>query len=162
MPDERFRKSERLRRRRDFLKVYAEGARYSSRLFTIFARANDQPVSRLGITVSRKIGKAVRRNRAKRLIREVFRKNKARLPRPLDLVVNVKEAIREADYRTVEAEFLRLIERMSRDLRDRKPAPSRGSADEPSGTAQGAMLTIELTAGHLRRWRLLPSLTAAL
>jgi ribonuclease P protein component len=160
MPDERFRKSERLRRRRDFLKVYAEGARYSSRLFTIFARANDQPVSRLGITVSRKIGKAVRRNRAKRLIREVFRKNKARLPRPLDLVVNVKEAIRDADYRAVEAEFLRLIERMSRDLCDRKPAPSRGSADEPSGTAQGATLAIEPTA--LRRMGLLPSLTAAL
>lgn len=160
MPDERFRKSERLRRRRDFLKVYAEGARYSSRLFTIFARANDQPVSRLGITVSRKIGKAVRRNRAKRLIREVFRKNKVRLPRPLDLVVNVKEAIRDADYWAVEAEFLRLIERMSRDLGDRKPAPSRGSADEPSGTAQGATLAIEPTA--LRRMGLLPSLTAAL
>jgi|GEM_PF-766923 len=116
MSDERFRKSERLRRRRDFLTVYAEGKRYSSRLFTIFARATDQPWSRLGITVSRKIGKAVCRNRVKRLIREVFRKNKRRLPCSLDLVVNAKEALGAADYWTVEAEFLRFVERVTRDV----------------------------------------------
>jgi len=131
MPDERFRKSERLHKRRDFLKVYAEGKRYNLPLFIIFARASEQPVSRLGITVSRKIGKAVRRNRAKRLIREVFRKNKGRFPFPLDLVVNVKEAIREADYWAVEAEFLRFIERVTRDLRERGSTSSHRLALEP-------------------------------
>ncbi len=125
MPDERFRKSERLRRRRDFLTVYAEGKRYSSRLFTIFARATDQPWSRLGITVSRRIGKAVCRNRVKRLIREVFRKNKGRLPCSLDLVVNAKEALRAADYWTVEAEFLRFVERVTRDICGSSPVTVR-------------------------------------
>ncbi len=131
MPDERFRKSERLHKRRDFLRVYAEGKRYNSPLFTIFARASERPVSRLGITVSRRIGRAVRRNRAKRLIREVFRKNKGRLPCPLDLVVNVKEAIREADYWAVEAEFLRFLERVTRDMRERGIKPSHEMTLQP-------------------------------
>ncbi len=120
MPDERLRRSERLHRRRDFLTVYAEGKRYSLPLFTIFARMSGHPFCRLGITISRKVGKAVWRNRAKRWIREVFRKNKGRFPCPLDVVVNVKETIREADYWAVQEQFLKFIERVTRDVTERR------------------------------------------
>ncbi|MCS6816438.1 MAG: ribonuclease P protein component [Blastocatellia bacterium] len=157
MPDERFRKSERLQRRRDFLKVYTEGKRYSSPLFTIFARMSEEPRSRLGIAVSRKIGKAVRRNRAKRLIREVFRKNKGRLPCPLDLVVNVKEAIREADYWAVEAEFLRFIERVTRNLRERRSETPSPRAMPPPETSSCAELGRESLRSRYAEVTLAPS-----
>jgi ribonuclease P protein component len=148
MPDERFRKSERLRRRRDFLAVYAEGKRYSSPLFTIFVRATDHPMSRLGIAVSRKMGKAVRRNRAKRLIREVFRKNKERLPCPLDLVVNAKEALGTADYWTVEAEFLRFVERVTRDMCGRKPTSETARESSASGAIRSSESLPERVSSH--------------
>ncbi len=151
MPDERFRKSERLRRRRDFLTVYAEGKRYSSRLFTIFARATDQPWSRLGITVSRRIGKAVCRNRVKRLIREVFRKNKGRLPCSLDLVVNAKEALGAADYWTVEAEFLRFVERVTRDVCGRGSSLETARESISSDATRSSELPPEPASSRSRR-----------
>ena len=67
--------------------------------------------TRLGITATRKMGKAVKRNRARRLVREVFRKNKSRIPSSLDIVVNVKSLLADADYRDFEADFLAFLDK---------------------------------------------------
>jgi ribonuclease P protein component len=117
MPDERFTKAERLRKRQEFRQVYAAGRRYSLSLFTVFALPTPRGKTRLGVTVTKKIGRAVKRNRAKRLIREVFRRNKNRIGGSFDLVVNVKDKLVEATYREVEADFLTLIARLRRDYR---------------------------------------------
>ena len=61
------------------------------RHFIAIAKKNGLVTTRLGVTASKKVGNAVRRNRAKRLIREFYRLNKARLPKGNDIVVIAKK-----------------------------------------------------------------------
>ena len=69
-----FRPSQRIRRRGDFDKVYRAGRRLDAGEFLIHFHANECGCDRLGLSVARKrVGNAIRRNRAKRIIRELFR-----------------------------------------------------------------------------------------
>jgi ribonuclease P protein component len=69
------------------------------------------------VTATRKFGGAVRRNRAKRLIRELFRRNRAALPAcALDLVVNAHGAMLGRSYDELEPEWLRLLGQLDRRL----------------------------------------------
>lgn len=77
----------RLRRRRQYLAVQRSPNRVVTPHFIVYGRSNGRPHTRLGITVSRKVGKAVVRNRVKRLVREAFRRNRGALPTGLDLVL---------------------------------------------------------------------------
>jgi ribonuclease P protein component len=83
-----FPKARRLRKRSEFLPVQQGGSRItlSSAILLVAARADEEP-ARLGITVTRKFGGAVQRNRAKRLIREVFRRYPSLFPPGIDVVV---------------------------------------------------------------------------
>ena len=86
-----FGKEERIRRRADFLRISREGVKHQTPQFRLSMCPNSLPHQRLGITVARHVGTAVRRNRVKRLIREFFRLNKARLPASTDIVIVAKE-----------------------------------------------------------------------
>jgi len=81
---------------------------------TLFALPNDAGFCRLGITVTRRSGGAVVRNRLRRLLREAFRRNQQKFAPPLDLVVNVKPQAREKSYGQLEAEFLGLVMELAR------------------------------------------------
>ena len=105
----RYQKFERLRVSYQFKWVYDKGRRYNSPLFTFFVLKNNEPVSRLGVTVTKKIGNAVERNRCKRILREIFRRNKTLLTASYDLVFNVKKAAVTASYQEMLTEFLRLL-----------------------------------------------------
>lgn len=87
MHDESFRQHEHLRRHADFARVYARRCRASDERLLVFACENELPYSRLGLSVSRRVGGAVVRNYWKRLLREAFRRQRARLPQRVDLVV---------------------------------------------------------------------------
>lgn len=111
MADERFRKSDRILKREMFRRVYQDGRKFHSRLFTAFVLPNSEELPRIGITVTRKTGKAVKRNRARRLVREAFRRNKWRLSAGVDIVINAKSDLAEASYQELEGEFVRFLEK---------------------------------------------------
>lgn len=85
-----FGKQARVRKRREFLQIQNTGRRVATRHFlVVYARSGDGP-PRLGITVTKKIGNAVVRNRVKRAVRETFRSHGATLPRGTSVVVIVR------------------------------------------------------------------------
>ena len=86
--------------------------RLDGRLFTLVVAPNAREEDRLGLAVSRRVGGSVERNRAKRLVREVFRR--ARVPRGLDIVVIPRPEMLDAEYRVIEAEFGYVLRRAGR------------------------------------------------
>lgn len=106
-----FRPCERIRRRAEFQLVYDQGLRVNSRYSTIFLLPNTLATGRLGIAATRKLGGAVQRNRAKRLIREVFRLNK--IASGFDIVVVPKRDLINANLSVLEADYRTLVERRS-------------------------------------------------
>ncbi len=81
---------------------------------TVFALPNDAGGCRLGITVTRKSGGAVERNRVRRLVREAFRRHRERLGPALDLVVNIRPGAERRTYRELEAELVGLLGDLAR------------------------------------------------
>lgn len=103
---------ERIRRRSEFQQVYDRGAKVHGRYCTLFLLPGAGPVGRLGIAATKKLGGAVQRNRAKRLIREVFRLNK--IAPGYDVVVVPKRELLDASLIVLEAEYRKLLERARR------------------------------------------------
>ena len=79
-----------LRKTWQFNRVYQCGRRLRGNGFALISLAGDQPESRLGISVHRKVGNAVRRNRIKRIVRETFRLHREIFPRSSDIVFTVR------------------------------------------------------------------------
>ncbi len=111
---ESFPKTRRLLERRQYLAVQHGGRRVSTEHFIVQSRPNGGRPTRLGITVSRKVGNAVVRNRIKRLCREVFRREAASLPQGLDLVMVGRPGRPAVDLEAVRAEFLDALARLRR------------------------------------------------
>jgi ribonuclease P protein component len=80
-------KRERLTKQKDYNAVYAKKKVFSDRLLRIYVRPNGLDYNRIGYAIGKRIGKAVKRNRLKRLIREAYRRKKSELPRGFDFVV---------------------------------------------------------------------------
>ncbi|HKP84492.1 MAG TPA: ribonuclease P protein component [Blastocatellia bacterium] len=108
---EKFPKTDRILKRAAFKRVYEEGRKFHARCFTAFVLPGPGERPRIGITATRKIGNSVERNRARRMVREVFRKNKWLVPRGVDIVINVKRPLVEASYRDLEGDFITFLKR---------------------------------------------------
>src|SRR5262245_1081517 len=105
------RPAERIRRRSDYQQVYDRGLKVGGRYSTVFILPQAAPggPSRLGIAATKKLGGAVVRNRAKRLIREVFRRNK--IAPGFDIVVIPRRSLLDASLTVLEADYRALVER---------------------------------------------------
>jgi len=84
---ERFPKTARLRSRAEFLKLSRAGSKVQTANFVVISKSNDKNETRLGITVSGKVGNSVVRNRIKRQVREVFRRRRTVFPPATDFVI---------------------------------------------------------------------------
>ena len=102
----------------EFRRLYSSGKSAATGLIAIYCRRNRQGVSQLGITVSTKVGKAVVRNRIRRRLKEIYRLHEPVLRRGFDIVVVARVKSRDATYRQLEADFLRLLDKL--DLRGAK------------------------------------------
>ena len=111
---EGFPHSVRIVRAGDYRMLYRAGRKVHSDKFVLYGRENEIGYHRLGITVSRKIGGAVVRNRIKRLFREIFRRSSTEIPGRLDIVVNAKAGCVGASYIELCEEFLAAARRICR------------------------------------------------
>lgn len=91
LPDDRlsesFSKKDRLLRRADFVRVQSRGRKVYTKSLLMLVLENRIGRTRLGIAVSKKIGNSVKRNKWKRMIREIFRKNGSLFPTTVDVVI---------------------------------------------------------------------------
>lgn len=99
-----------LRKSSDFQRVRHAGKRYHTAHFIIVVLERSNSLTRLGLTVSRKVGGAVQRNRVKRLIREFFRLHFSRLPQGIDISVIAKKEATGMDYARVCDELRFLVD----------------------------------------------------
>lgn len=102
----------------EFQHVYRNGKRYDGVFITVFVLENDAVNHRLGVTASKKaLGKAVQRNRAKRLLRETFRSNEPSLSaliKNYDWVLNAKPAVLSQKLNAPREELEGIIEKVGR------------------------------------------------
>lgn len=124
-PRQTFPRSLRITLKREFDAVRAGGKSVRDGVLRIGWLCRDQGPTRLGLAVSVRAGGAVRRNRIKRVVRDVFRRHRLVFPEGLDLVVIPIDPKAASDVPSVEASFRRLSARIARDLRpgDGKAAP---------------------------------------
>lgn len=88
----------RLKRRTDFRRIQSKGRRVHTTSFIVVLSPTQAPAGRLGITVTKKVGNAPARNRIKRVVREVFRRNRELFPAENDIVFIAKRNLGALSY----------------------------------------------------------------
>jgi ribonuclease P protein component len=120
-------RAHRVRRRAEFLRAQKGGRRLHAAHFTVilFDRGDDRP-ARLGLVTSRKVGNAVQRNRLRRVLREVFRREPERYPPGYDVVMLAKDGASSLDAEAIRGEIHAALAK-------RRPPPGSAPRRPPGG-----------------------------
>ncbi|NLC67658.1 MAG: ribonuclease P protein component [Clostridiaceae bacterium] len=103
-----------LRNNRDFQKVYKNGKFYAGRyivVYSLYNRLSDN-INRIGITASKKVGKSVRRNKIKRLIKENYRLMEAMIKTGHDIVFVIRNSEKLPDFYDIRREMFFLLKKL--------------------------------------------------
>lgn len=103
----------------EFRRIYAKGRSGVSPYLVVYVRPNRRGRNRLGVTVSKKLGHAVVRNRVRRRLREIFRLNQGGLAQGYDMILVARTRAVGAEYRELERAFLSVCGKLG--LREKKP-----------------------------------------
>ena len=106
-----------LKRNHEFQRLYRKGKSAAAPTLALYCRKNRQPETRLGLTVGKKVGGAVTRNRVRRRLREIYRLHQGELRTGYDIVVVARVKAAFANYHQLERHFLSAADRLG--LRDR-------------------------------------------
>ena len=98
--------TETLKKNYEFHRLYSKGKSAVTPFLVVYARSSKRAGNRIGFTVSNKLGKAVKRNRVRRRLREIYRLHEARFVPGTELVVVARARAVTATYRQLESAFL--------------------------------------------------------
>ncbi|HIE10809.1 MAG TPA: ribonuclease P protein component [Kiritimatiellae bacterium] len=98
-------RGQRLRRPREFQEAYAQGRRWAGRYMVLWLRSGEGAALRLGVVASRRIGGAVKRNRARRLLRELFRRERKHMRGDCDVVLVARKELLDAGWEELVSEL---------------------------------------------------------
>lgn len=101
-----------LKENAQFRRLYHRGATAGNRYLVLYCCRNRLEKSRIGITVSAKLGHAVARNRLRRRLREIYRLNESRFHVGYDIVVVARSRAVDADFATLTQAYLSLADRL--------------------------------------------------
>lgn len=104
-------KNQKVRKNSEFRFIYRRGKSFSNHLLVLYLYKNKKNVNRIGISVSKKVGKSVTRNRVKRLIKESYRLNNSELVIGYDLVFIARSAASEKSYSEISYAIRNLLKR---------------------------------------------------
>lgn len=90
-----------IKKNSDFQNVYKHGKSYANRQLVMYVKQNNEKNSRIGISVSKKVGNSVVRHRLVRLVRESYRLNENNLNQNVDIVVVVRVQAKDADFHEI-------------------------------------------------------------
>ena len=97
-----------IRKNREFQSIYKSGRSYANRLLVMYAAPSERKETRIGISVSKKVGNSVVRHRVTRLVRESFRLHKDEIEEGLNIIVVARAAAKDSDFKKMESAFLHL------------------------------------------------------
>ena len=144
----------RLRKHAEFQLVYRSGRRHFATLLTAFylLRQDEESGGRVGITVGKALGKATTRNRIKRRVRAAVGENLTKLTRPIDVVINPKKAVLDADFQVLCSEVARAFEvienKAAPAAEERNGPPNRISQKSPNRLRQKKAKPNQLATGR--------------
>lgn len=102
-------KTESIKKNSDFKKVYHNGKSFANKYLIMYIKNNQTDLSRIGISVSKKVGNSVIRHRITRLIRESYRLSEDRLSSGLDIVVVARANAKDKNYKEIESALVHLM-----------------------------------------------------
>ncbi|KYH34121.1 ribonuclease P protein component [Clostridium tepidiprofundi DSM 19306] len=104
-------KKYKLRKNAEFRVVYKKGKSFSNKFLVLYIKRNGMGINRIGISVSKKVGKSVVRSRVKRLIYESYRLNNSNLKQGYDLIVIARTTCKEQSFSVIEKSLINLYKK---------------------------------------------------